>query len=565
MNTEIEKIFRPIDDVFTIYVVEQRFATRRGYEYLHSFLNTSNLITTDAQIKKNFSKIVENIEKKVTPVSSLLSMFTSKIPIVSIADAVTALCKLFTVHEHQAVGPNVVDPIILQEGKITPKMLTKLININKDSILSPTIIIILKDNDFERAKMLMAECPDGINIKMIRDSGEETIYKVVNCGANNIAQFIDSFSSHCYSTCSKTKRDILLDADWANNRVVSKYAPMLFQIRTDLLFDNKDEIRADLEQTIRNLQLEATTLEQDNQLIKGTLCMAKLFSVFCNDGGQDDMMCAYKLATELDNEILLGHVYRYAEFIPNCSITEKNELYDRGYSIFKNNRMMDHAIYCKNNKLIEQFYSDKINPEAFRAMQEEAVNSVPGMVGLSHIYNNVGAAYLYCGDANSAIDFFKRGLDYAQHHDRVVQRLALLSNEILAKCYSFTTIDDNEFYFVFRQIFDGMGTSRLPFLSADYVLNILSVAYRQKKSLGESLVNEFQVKKLIDNSFSTNKMGSGERVLQLQYLAAHYGQSFPLLQQCKIPPKSLLTVPCGKKKDFILRYGFAPFEFNTWL
>ena len=62
MKTEIESLFRPIDDVFTIYVVEQRFAVGRGHEYLHSFLNTENLITTDTQIKKMFSKIVDNIE-----------------------------------------------------------------------------------------------------------------------------------------------------------------------------------------------------------------------------------------------------------------------------------------------------------------------------------------------------------------------------------------------------------------------------------------------------------------------------------------------------------------------
>ncbi len=68
--------------------------------------------------------------------------------------------------------------------------------------------------------------------------------------------------------------------------------------------------------------------------------------------------------------------------------------------------MNDLAIYCQNNKLIHQFYSDKVYPEEFRALQEEAINSVPGMVGLSHIYNNVGIAYLYCGQPNVAIDFF---------------------------------------------------------------------------------------------------------------------------------------------------------------
>lgn len=60
-------------------------------------------------------------------------------------------------------------------------------------------------------------------------------------------------------------------------------------------------------------------------------------------------------------------------------------------------------------------------------------------------------------------------------------------------------------------------------------------------------------------------MGSGERLLQMQYLATHYGNAFPLLNKCNIPHKSFLTTPSGKKEEFILRYGYSPFEFNTWL
>lgn len=562
---EIAKLFRPVDDVFTIYVVEQRFAVGRGYDYLHSFLNTTNYITTDAQIKKRFARIIKNISENVAPVSSLLSIFSTDIPIASISEAVTALCKLFTVHEHQAAGPDVIDPIILQEGKITKRMLTKLVNLNKDSIIAPAIIIVLKDNNFDRAKQLLSECPDGINIKMIRNSGEVIIYKVVNCGASNISEFIESFSEQCYSTCSKTKRELLLNTEWANDPIVSKYSPSLFQIRAELLFDHKIEVRDDLSKIITGLVAENPGSSRDQDVIKCILCVARLFSVFCNDSGGQDIIDSYQLAQELENDILLGHVYRYAEFLPNCSENEKMDLYDKGYQIFKNNNMLDHAIYCRNNKLIHQFYSPDVFPEKFRELQEEAVNSVPGMVGLSHIYNNVGVAYLYSGDAPTAISYFKHGLDYAKFQDRIVQKLALKSNEMIARSYSFDVINEQEYYLLLRQIFDGMGLKRLPFLSADYALNVLSVAYRQNVKLGAELIGHFPFKELINRAFATNAMGSGERLLQLQYLAAHYGEAFPLLEQCSIPPKNYLTVPCGKKKEFILRYGYSPFEFDTWL
>lgn len=562
---EIAKLFRPVDDVFTVYVVEQRFAVGRGYDYLHSYLNTANYVTTDEQIKSRFARIINNIGKNVAPVSSLLSLFSTEIPIASISEVITALCKLFTVHEHQAAGPDVIDPIILQEGKITRRMLTNLININKDSIIAPSIIIILKDNNFERAKQLLSECPDGINIKMIRNSGEETVYKVVNCGANNITEFIESFSEQCFSTCSKTKRDLLLNTEWANDPIVSKYSPSLFKIRASLLFDQKNEIRSELTQTILDIGSETPSSSRDTDIINCILCVARLFSAFCNDAGGKDIIESHRLAQELNNNILLGHVYRYAEFLPGCSESEKVDLYDKGYQIFRDNQMVDHAIYCKNNKLIHQFYSSSVFPEMFREMQEEAVNSVPGMVGLSHIYNNVGVAYLYCGDSSTAINFFKHGLDYAKYQDRIVQRLALKSNEMIARSYSFDIISEQELYLLLRQIFDGMGLNRLPFLSADYVLNVLSVAYHQNVKLGAELIHHFPVKELIDRSFATNTMGSGERLLQMQYLAAYYGDTFPLLNVCNIPPQIYLTTPCGKKEEFILRYGFSPFEFNTWL
>lgn len=561
----IANLFRPVDDVFTIYVVEQRFAMGRGYDYLHSYINTANYVTTDEEIKSRFSRIIKNIEKNVAPVSSLLSLFTTTIPIASLSEAITALCKLFTVHEHQAVGPDVIDPIILQEGKITKRMLTKIVNINKDSIIAPSIIFVLLDNNFERAKQLLSECPDGINIKMIRNDGEEIIYKVVNCGANSITEFIDSFSEQCFSTCSKTKRELLMNVEWANDPLVSKYAPMLFKIRSSLLFDYKNEIKQDLMGVVEALNTEIPYSNREKEIINSILCVARLFSVFCNDAGGEDITEAYRLAHELNNDVLLGHVYRYAEFLPQCSDSEKSELYDKGYAIFKNNHMIDHAIYCKNNKLIQQFYSSNVFPETFREMQEEAVYSVPGMVGLSHIYNNVGAAYLYCGEASTAIEFFRHGLDYARNQDRMVQRLALKSNEMVARCYSFDTVSEQELMFLLRQIFDGMGLKRLPFLAADYVLNIIAVAYRQNTNLGAELIHEFPVKELVNQAFSTNTMGSGERLLQMQYLAAHYGDAFPLLNSCNVPSKGYLSIPCGKKEEFILRYGFCPFEFNTWL
>lgn len=464
---DIEKIFIQVDNTFTVYVVEQQFVVGRGHEYFQKYLNKPNFITSDEQIKGIFSKAIETISKNVAPVEKLVNMLSKGFSGISIAEAITSLCQLFTVNEHQLAGPEVIDPIILQEGKITKRTIARLVSLNKDSILRPTIILLLKDNKFDRAIELLSECPDGINIKMIWNSGKEENYKVVNCGAENIVSFIDSFAKQCYSTCSNTPNKLLLNSEWNENFIAKKYAPMVLKFRSNLLFDQKEEITTSLSAFTDEIASLHSEDNNDEQILRSFECILKLFRVFCNDLGGRDILDAKKIATDLNHELLLAQVYRYAEFLPNISMSDKLELYDKGYSIFKKYSMEDNALYCKNNMLVEQFYTDSIHPEVFREMQIEAVNSVPGMVGLSHIYNNVGVAYLYCGQAETAIDFFERGLEYARNHDRIVQNLALETNKMLAENYSFNVIDENRIRRLMRRVFDGMGMNKLPYLAAD--------------------------------------------------------------------------------------------------
>jgi len=562
--SDVEKLFRHTDNVFTVFVVEQRFVVNKGWEYFRSYQNTKNFFDSDEKVRKRFRKIIEVMEKGVAPVANLIGMFAMPIRTLSIAEIITSLSKLFSVTERQVAGPEVMDPIILQEGDVTKKTITKLIHLHKDSIIRPSIIILLKDNDFERAKKILAECPHGINIKMIRNSGEEEVHKVINCGAEDIDSFISSFAEQCYSTCSKTKKEILLNTAWSENTIVSEFAPQLLKIRTNLLFDEKEEIRNDLNVLVDELISKGQNLsERDERLIQSLVFTAKLYRVFCNDSGSSDIIEAERLATSLNNELLLAQVYRYAYFLPNCTEERRRELYEAGHAIFRRNGMEDHAIYCTNNKLIRQFYSEKIFPEEFRAMQVEAVNNVPGLVAMSHIYNNVGVAYLYCGQASVAIDFFNKGLDYALYQDRIVQNLAIESNKMIAECYSYATIDENRLRLLMRRIFDGMGIEKMPFLSADYVLNILSVANKQNPRLGDELINTFPVKKLINASFARNYMGSAERLLQIRYLALKFPQFQALVDSCSIP--NIKVAAEGRRAEFIAQYGLSPFDFATWL
>ncbi len=560
---DVEKIFYNDTNVFTIFVVEQRFVVGRGHEYLNKFINTQHFFDSERKIKQFYNKIVDKIQGSVTPVAKSVSNIVTGDYIASIAEIITSLCKLFTVTEHQAAGPNVVDPIIIQEGKVTKRSLNKIINIHKDSILRPAIIVLLKDNNFERAKELLSDCPNGINIKMIRNSGEEITYRVINCGAEDINSFIESYSEQCYSTCSNTKIEILTGTNWVNNPIVSEFSPLLFRYRSSLLMDQKEDVQPLLNRTLYYITQYEAKSEKDSILLKNMECVARLYRVFCNDNGGTDILKAQNLATVLNNEILLAYVYKCADLIPNCSLGEKIFLYDKAYDIFKRNNMEDHAIYTKNNMLIEQFYTDKISVEEFKDLSVEAINNVPGMVGLTHVFNNVGVAYLYCGRPAEAIDIFNRGLEYAKYQNRIVQKLALESNKMIAESYSFCLIDENRIRLLMRQLFDSMGINRLPFLTADYMLNVLAVAYRQNTTFGLELVKTYPVEKLINASFQRNLLCASYRILQMQYMAANYGDKFPLLTTCNIP--QIPDTTRGKRKEFILKYGYNLFDFSTWM
>ena len=560
---DVEKLFFNDSNVFTVYVVEQRFAIGQGHEYFSQYLNTPNFLESEGKAKKFYKKILEKIQKAITPASKSILNIVKGNYVSSIVEIITSLCKLFTATEHQAAGPNIIDPIIIQEGQVTKNSLTKIINIHRDSILRPTIIFILQDNNFDRARALLSECPNGINIKMIRNSGETITYKVINCGAEDISSFIDAYSEQCYSTCSRTKLEVLLNSNWVDNVIVSKFSPILFKYRSNLLLDQKEGIKTQLDMTLTNILRFKASNEKDNILLRNIECVARLYKVFCNDYGGQDIVEAKKLAFSLNNEILLAQVYKCADLLPHCNLDEKFNLYDNAYNTFKRYNMEDHAIYCKNNMLIEQFYTNSVSTNEFKDMYVEAINNVPGMVGLTHIFNNAGVAYLYCGRPLESIEIFDRGLEYARHQNRIVQKLALESNKLLAESYSFCNIDENRIRLLLRQIFDGMGLRKLPFLSADYMLNILSVAYRQNIALGYELINTFPVKELINESFKRSTLCASERILQMKYLAMQYGEKFPLLNQCNIP--NILDVSRGKRKEFIMRYGYNPFDFSTWM
>lgn len=555
---DVEQIFNEHQEALTIYVVEFDFAKDNGLEYFKKYRGTENFISTNSTLVNHLKKIFSWLAENCPNLSELVFHLLHRKKGAAIQDIVNIMSQTFTTYNHQAVGPNVIDPIIIQEGDVEVKKITKLISVYEFSIIQPTIIIILKDNDLERAERMLSECPHGICVKFVKNDLQHIFKKIINVGCEDIDSFIDAYTSQCFSTCSHTPRDIILNQELKRNSLIDYYTPQMFKFRSLFLYDHKNEVRDELNSLIYDI-----SKPQDNDVLrKSFLCLALLNRVFCEDKGEKDILDALELAKDLNNEVLLAHVYRYANLIPDISRIKQKELLYEATKIFKNHGMTDHAIYSENNALVLELYNEKIDPKKYKDLAVKATTEVHGLVGTSHIQNNAGVAYLLMGNSEKAIDFFEAGIAFAKREDRTVQRLALQTNLLIAKVYSLEQINPNEIIKNMRQVFDSMGINELPYLTSNFVMNLLALSLNYSSNLYHELIHDFPVEKLLNIALKSNIMCSGQLILQMKTLSQKYS-TFTLLNNIQIPKKT--TNISGKRKQFIQQYNLNPFVFNVWI
>ena len=325
------------------------------------------------------------------------------------------------------------------------------------------------------------------------------------------------------------------------------------------MFDEKDEVREDINILISDFKDKSLEEQTKVALLKSFECMLRLFRVYCNDCGGMDLINSETIAKNLNNELLLAHVYRYSNLFSDRSENIQKEQLQYAENVFRNNSIEDHAIYCMNNRLVNTFYTDHINIHDFADMQIEAVNNVPGLVGMSIIYNNVGVAYLYNGYVTEALEYFNKGIDYSR--DRIVQNLGLKSNMLIAKAYSFEQVPETDIRFLINNVFDVMGLNKLPFISANYIINAISIALRQHPGLTTELMKHYPIMKLLQNAFNSNVMGSGS----LSNLVIMLKSDFPEFKTENLSYPNTVSRLSGIKANFLLNHGYNPIIFNAWL
>ncbi len=556
--------FKVVGNEFTVFVVGQTYFYYRGHEYLRQFINKENWIASDQILEKRIKRLLSWIQKKTPNIAELIeTVFTATTSTqkLNIVHIIVALSKLFSATEHVAAGPEVIDPIIIEEEKVTKRNLTQYVTMHENCKHRPAIIVLLKDDDYKRAEILLASCPNGMNVKMIKNDGTAKHYKVINNGAKNVEEFMDFYARQCFSTCSRTEHDILTTPEWSENAVISKFSPTIFQIRATFIKEHKLDAVPQVKWLNEQLELYNPDNDADRFLKNSFACMSKLFEVYCFDRGGKPLDDALQLALGMKNEILEAHVYRYCHFL-NCSRQEKQAMLQKAEGIFTKYDIADHAVYCCNNRLIHHFSMDKISINEFCDLEGKATYDTPGLALMAHIINNVGVAYLFEHYIDSAIEAFNRAMGFVSNNH--IQDLALRSNMLAAKALGYCSFDELEGRSILRTIFGtpSLGLKRMPFLTAQFALNVIASAYMSNPQKGMQLIKEYKVIDLIQSAFNTNSMGTGSMIKQMEVLSIKY-KSFRMLDQLQLP--KVRTSVSGIRLDFICEYGLNPFFFNTWL
>ncbi len=557
----ISALFEERFDSFTIYVVEKLFSLDNGKEYFKKYYNSKHYICNNSRAVSYRTRLINWINKNIPNVASIMEYLLGK-PL-TIGETIIMLSKIFSVEEHVAVGPEIIDPIIIEEENVSIRNMENIISMNKGSCLQPTIIIILKDNDFDRAKNMLKGCPNNTIVKLIKNSGESCVYRIANSGANNVNGFLDAFSRQCFSTCSNTKSEILLSSDYNDNMVINKLLTSLLKVRSCFIEDRKDE---DVKKIINNINIEILKLKtanlslSDKKLLYSFDCMNKLFEIYCFDNGQN-LLQAETLADELGSDILRAHTYRFSHY-KNISLEEKQQNYTMAEKLFRKYQIADHAAYCKNNNLVLSFYKEFVNTKNFEDLLTYTKNETPGLVGMSIIASNAGTAHLYNLNYTKAIDIYDQNIHYASF--QISQKYGMLCNKKIAEHLSGKHIDDNETNGLVRDILFSFGTTKIPFIAANLLMNLISISLQQKKdtALAKEILNIEQVQEIFKMALKNNQLGSGSLCYQIAVLNQKYSNFFSSFDFDIPATKSELT---GIRKRFIEQYGLNPTIHNAWL
>lgn len=552
------------NDVF-IFIVDQSFSVKRGAQYFKKYEGSEHFINTDIKAYRHKSKILNWIFRKMPNITKQFERLfdISNERSLSVTDMIISIASVFFAEDHIAADPKALDPIIFQEGAVTKSNYSEIISLYNGCPRHPVIIIILKDDNISRVDDILSQCPDGLAFKIIRNIAKDGVIKyVINKGANNADEFLDAYVAQSFYTCSNTKRELIINNSWAQNALINKFTPDFLRIRSNLICDRKSIVLKDINEII--ISLESVSLDSftDIRVRDILLGIARLYRVFAVDYAGDDIEKVLLLAKENKSELLAALAGKYC-YLLGYKIETQKDMLNNSYNVFKKNRMIDNAVYCRNNSLVLSFETNQIEVENFRELIGEAVCEVPGLVGMSHIYNNLALAELMTGNLENANNAFSHGIEYAKRQDRIVQRIGIEMNCMLAKSYYKESIAEKDILRILKQIEDGMcKRDVLPFISARYILNMLVIALRENVEMFYGIYNAHpEYEKYIKDGMVSNLIGQTQISLQLEYIKRNTSYIF---DNSSLNLHTVNPIQ-GRRNEMICKEGLNPFYFCVWL
>lgn len=116
-------------------------------------------------------------------------------------------------------------------------------------------------------------------------------------------------------------------------------------------------------------------------------------------------------------------------------------------------------------------------------------------------------------------------------------------------------------YRLLTNVFDLYGIDNSSFLTANFVINIISIAADYNYSFATELIEKFPIIKLFQNALLCGQFGTGSFSLQLALLQSKYSK----LLQVKFKYPLLKTPIDGIRLRFIQNNLLHPTIFNAWL
>ena len=558
-SIDIEERLNPSLTNATVNIVTYTFRMKYGKKYFEKFLTTPHYMSSSHKLRNYWNKTINLIRTKQTNIIELVQTLENSDNIKK-SVVFETLSMLLQIIPAIAVNIEVLDPIIIEINKDTLKTASKIVNNFKSSPIRPIIILLLDKNTSSAViEEILKKLPIDLKVAIHKDSGETEVITVLNnIGADSVEDFMDSYSSQCFCTCCHTKQSILI-RDMKESNIVSILSTLLIKCHSYLLQDNKKSAQEDIKY-IHSL-LTHSYIESD--LLKMFTCILSLYNVYATDKGGTSILTAINLSRELNNPLMEAFVDRFAHFIPNTSYKEKSEILLKASEIFNKKNVFDHKIYCINNMLTYSFYSESLDTRKFNDLLGEATSNVPGLAGMSILYNNAGTAELYNRNPDIALIRYKEGLDYARANNRPAQRIGLMGNIIITE--SLLGIKHDSQYFIrgFNDIINMPNTRNLPFIQANGMMNFLASAIFEKNfEAVKEITTSQNFKEVLIRSLRDNEMGTGSLIEQLNVLLKK-SQGHLNFDYLKCPSHHSI-ISCIRH-NYISENGFKPAIGNAWL